>query len=172
MSRGVRQEHPQTEGIFTAYSKQPRPRSKRMLLLYPAAVLLILVLGRWFVSIRQEATPIRVDTAWGLRTVRKGMSPQEVSGVLGQPTSKERRGNQECFQYGRPSIKVPSFVLHVVCYQDGKLLEVSEKRYNSWVVTQDMAISPAPLEYELEYEEEPAVPASPVEPGLASENPP
>jgi hypothetical protein len=164
----------QHEGIFTAYSKQQRPRSKRMLLLYPAAALLLFVLGRWFVSFQQEATPIRVETAWGLRTVQKGMSPQDVSGILGQPTSKDRRGNQECFQYGRPSIKVPTFVLHVVCYEDGKLREVSEKRYNSWVVTRDMAISPAPLEYQLEYEDEeqPAAPASPSAPGLAGQAPP
>ncbi len=172
MSRDVSQEHEQTEGIFTAYSKQQPPRSKRMLLLYPAAVLLLFLLGRWFVSLHQEATPIRVDTAWGLRTVRKGMSPQEVSGILGQPTSKERRGNQECFQYGRPTIKEPSFVLHVVCYEDGKLIEVSEKRYNSWVVTSDMAISPAPLEYELQDEEQPATPpAPPNAPGVASQEP-
>lgn len=183
MSRGVSQEHQQTgssgtdaaqhEGIFTAYSKQQPRRPKRMLLLYPAAVLFLFVLGRWFVSLQQEATPIRVDTAWGLRSVNKGMSPLDVSGILGQPTSKERRGNQECFQYGRPTIKEPTFVLHVVCYEDGKLIEVSEKRYNSWVVTRDMAISPAPLEYELQDEETPAAPtAPPSEPGLAGKNPP
>lgn len=137
------------KAIFRAYTEQQRTRvNRRALILYPAALVLIIGLGTWTVKFEPEATPFRVETAWGLRTVLKGMSPQEVSGILGQPTSKERRGNQECYQYGRPSIKVASFVLHVVCYEDGKLREVSEKRYNSWVVTQDLAISPAPLEAE------------------------
>jgi hypothetical protein len=179
MSQGVSQEHQQTgsaemgtppsKPIFRAYTEQQRPsRFDLRYVLYPAALLLVGVLGKWTVSFRQEATPIRVETAWGLRTVRRGMSPQDVQSLLGQPTSKERRGNQECYQYGRPSIQVPTFILHVVCYEDGKLREVSEKRYNSWVVTQDMAISPAPLEVE----EAPAPPASPSPPGLAGRNAP
>lgn len=153
--------------IFRAYTEteQRRSRFKPRYAHYPAALLLIGGLGVWTVSFRQEATPIRVETTWGLRTVRKGMSPQDVQSLLGQPTSKERRGDQECYQYGRPSIQVPTFILHVVCYEDGKLREVSERRYNSWVVTQDMAISPAPLEEEL------APPASPSEPGLVGKNP-
>ncbi len=182
MSRGVSQQHQQTgpgemgaaeqDGFFSAYSKTQPRRPKRMLLLYPAAALFLFLMGKWFVSFQPEALPFRVETAWGLRQVNKGMSPQDVSGILGQPTSKERRGNQECYQYGKPTINAPSFVLHVVCYEDGKLIEVSEKRYNSWVVTNDMAISPAPLEYELTDEEKPAAPASPSAPGVASPNPP
>ncbi|MCY1075343.1 hypothetical protein [Archangium lansingense] len=159
------------DGIFSAYSKQQPRRPKRMLLLYPAAALFLFLLGKWFVALQPAATPYRVETAWGLRQVNKGMSPQDVSGILGQPTSKERRGNQECFQYGRPTIKEPTFVLHVVCYEDGKLIEVSEKRYNSWVVTSDMAISPAPLEYELQDEPKPEAPASPSAPSVAGQNP-
>ncbi|WP_375771523.1 hypothetical protein NR798_11640 [Archangium gephyra] len=159
------------DGFFSAYSKQQPRRSKRMLLLYPAAVLVLFLLGKWFVALQPEATPYRVETAWGLRQVNKGMSPQDVSGILGQPTSKERRGNQECYQYGRPTIKAPTFVLHVVCYEDGKLIEVSEKRFNSWVVTRDMAISPAPLEYELKDEETPAAPATPSAPSVAGQQP-
>ncbi|HYO65103.1 MAG TPA: hypothetical protein VEU33_03390 [Archangium sp.] len=182
MSRGVSHEHQQTgtdgagatqdEGFFSAYSKQQPRRSKRMLLLYPAAALFLYLAGSWFVSLQPEATPFRVDTAWGLRQVNKGMSPQDVSGILGQPTSKERRGNQECYQYGRPTIQQPSFVLHVVCYEDGKLIEVSKKRFNSWVVTRDMAISPAPLEYALPVEEEtPVTPASTSTPAVAGPKP-
>ncbi|PTL79442.1 hypothetical protein DAT35_35280 [Vitiosangium sp. GDMCC 1.1324] len=156
----------QQKAIFRAYTEQQRSRfNRRALLLYPAALALIIGLGIWTVKFEPEATPYRVDTAWGLRTVVKGMSPQQVSGILGQPTSKERRGNLECYQYGRPSIKVESFVLHVVCYEDGKLREVSEKHYNSWVVTQDGAISPAPLE--VEEAAPPAPPAPPSAPNVA-----
>ncbi|WP_257461442.1 hypothetical protein [Archangium lipolyticum] len=149
--------------IFRAYTEQRSPRFQLRYLLYPAALLFILGLGVVVVSYRQEAVPFRLDTYRGLRTVRRGMSPQDVKGILGQPIARERRGNLECFQYGRPSIKVPYYTLHTLCYEDGKLREVSARRYNSWVVTSDGAISPAPLE-----EEEPAAPPSNGPPGLAT----
>ncbi len=179
MSHGVSQPEHQREVtetgaaergvIFHAYTDQPRSRVDLRYFLYPAALLLIIGLGMLTVRFEPEATPIRVDTLWGLRTVRKGMSPQEVQSRLGQPTSKERRGNLECYQYGKPTINAPSFTLHVVCYEDGKLREVSEKRYNSWVVTQDGAISPAPLEYALTPDPDPApTPANPGAPGIAN----
>jgi hypothetical protein len=130
--------------FFHAYTKQEQSRGGLRYFLYAGAILLLIGLGSLFIRIEPEATPFRVDTAWGLRTVRKGMSPKEVQSLLGQPTSKERRGNLECYEYGKPTINAPDFKLHVVCYEDGKLREVSEKRYNSWVVTNDGAISPAP----------------------------
>jgi hypothetical protein len=175
MSEGVSQPEPQQMGsidmgtaqrgtIFRAYTEQRRPRFQLRYLLYPAALLLLGGLGVLTVSYRQEATPFRLETHRGLRTVRRGMSPQDVKGILGQPIARERRGNLECFQYGRPSIKVPSYTLHTLCYEDGKLREVSERRYNSWIVTGDGAISPAPLEEE----EAPAAPASNGPPGLAT----
>jgi hypothetical protein len=161
------------DGIFTAYTGVQRSPSKRRYFLYPAAALLIIGLGLWTVKFQQEALPIRVETAWGLRTVRKGMSPQEVQSLLGQPTSKERNGNVECYQYGKPTINAPSFTLHVVCYEDGKLRDVSEKRYNSWVITPDGAISPAPLEYEEAPAPAPApVPGAPSAPGMANQTSP
>jgi hypothetical protein len=156
------------EVIFHAYSAQQKSPGKLRYFLYAAVLPLLIGLGALFVRIEPEATPFRVETLWGLRTVRKGMSPQEVQGLLGQPTSKERRGNLECYQYGKPTINAPSFTLHVVCYEDGKLREVSEKRYNSWVVTQDGAISPAPLEYNPFPATEPASPASPASPSIAN----
>ncbi|QRN95181.1 hypothetical protein JRI60_39865 [Archangium violaceum] len=150
--------------IFRAYTEQRRPRFQLRYLLYPAALLLIGGLGVWTVSYRQEAVPFRLDTYRGLRTVHRGMSPQDVKGILGQPIAREMRGNLECFQYGRPSLKVPYYTLHTLCYEGGKLREVSARRYNSWVVTSDGAISPAPLEEE----EAPAAPASNSSPGLAT----
>jgi hypothetical protein len=135
------------EPIFHAYTNTERSGIDLRYFLYPLALLLVIGLGALFIRIEPEATPFRVDTLWGLRTVRKGMSPKDVQSILGQPTSKERRGNMECYQYGKPTINAPSFTLHVVCYEGGELREVSEKRYNSWVVTRDGAISPAPLDY-------------------------
>ena len=85
---------PSAKSIFHAYTDQRRvPASISGTSCTPVALLLLIGLGALFVRIEPEATPFRVDTLWGLRTVRKGMSPQEVQAILGQPTSKERRGN-------------------------------------------------------------------------------
>jgi hypothetical protein len=159
-----------TPSFFHAYQAQSAPRSLRRYVLSGAVVVLALTgLGRWFVSYRSEATPFRLDTPWGLRTVQKGMSPQEVSGLLGQPVGKEVVGGRECIQYGRPTLRAPTFVLHTVCYEDGKLLEVSQKRYNSWVVLPDGAI--APIVYDDEESQAPAPPAEGA-PGLAGKTSP
>lgn len=160
----------QPKSIFRAYTEeQQRSRFDLRYVLYPIVALLLLGLGKLVVNFQQEARPIRVDTPWGLRTVRVGMSPKEVSGILGQPVSKERRGNQECYQYGIPSIKVADFVLHIVCYEDGKLRDVSFKRYTSWVVTQDGAIAPAPIDPE---ELAPPAPLPPSAPNVAGKTEP
>ena len=154
--------------IFRAYSEQQR-RSRFGLrhVLFPVALLLVGGLGYAVVTYQQAATPFRLDTYRGLRTVLRGMSPQDVSNILGQPIGKERRGNLECYQYGHPSIKVPYFTLHTVCFEDGKLREASDKRYDSWIVTSDGAIQPAPLEAD-----EPDPPASTSKPGLAGKTEP
>jgi len=152
------------KAIFRAYQEQRRRRFNPRYLVYPA-LLLIGVLGYWVVSYHQETRPIRVETYRGLKTVHRGMSPQDVSPLLGEPIGKERRGNLECYQYGRPTLKAPSFTLHTVCYEDGKLREVSERRYNSWIVLEDGSV--APIEYD-----EPKPPASKSAPSLAGPNPP
>jgi len=137
------------DGLFSAYSEARRQRiTRRQLLSYGLGVLIFSLLAYVVVTFQPEATPFRVDTYRGLRTVVRGMSPQEVSGILGPPLGREQHGDQECFQYGHPSLKEATFVLHTLCYVDGKLQDVSARRYNSWVVTSDGAISPAPIDRE------------------------
>jgi hypothetical protein len=133
----------QHEYLFSAYTDPRRIRLQRRHLLYPLVALAVGALGYGLVTYHPAATPYRLETHRGLRTVRKGMSPQDVSGILGQPVGRERRGNQECLQYGRPSLKVASFILNTLCYEDGKLLEVYQRHYNSWIVTREGAVSPA-----------------------------
>jgi hypothetical protein len=154
------------DGLFSAYTNEQRQRVGRRQVLTLAGVLgLFGVLAYAVVTFQPDARPFRVDTWRGLRRVVQGMTPQEVSGILGQPIGREQRGEQECFQYGRPSLKEASFVLHTLCYVDGKLQDVSARRYNSWVVTREGAVSPAPLE-----DEQP--PPEPQDPGLAGGTPP
>ncbi|ATB36773.1 hypothetical protein CYFUS_002188 [Cystobacter fuscus] len=137
------------DDLFSAYTDTRNRRlTRRQLLTYGLGLAIFAVLAYVAVTFQPEATPFRVDTHQGMRTVLRGMTPQEVSGILGPPLGREKRGDQECFQYGRPSLKAASFILNTVCYVDGKLQSVSARRYNSWVVTHDGAIVPAPIEGE------------------------
>jgi hypothetical protein len=137
----------QGSAIFHAYQgKESRSGGARRYLLALAVLLALGTLGQRFVAFRNENSFIRVDTPWGMRTVRKGMSPAEVEPVMGSPVTRELRGDVECLQYGRPTINHPRFVLYTVCYEDGELRDISERRYDAWVVTPDGAIAPAPLE--------------------------
>lgn len=132
--------------LFRAYTEQQRgPRLQLRYVLVPVMALVVGALGYGVVTFQQEATPFRVETPWGVRTVRRGMSPQDVLGILGQPIGKERRDALDCYQYGRPTLKVPYYTLQTVCYGEDRLQEVSERRYNSWVVMDDDAVAPAPL---------------------------
>lgn len=137
------------DDLFSAYTDTRRRRlTRRQLLTSGLGLVSFAVLAYVALTLQPEATPFRVDTYQGMRTVLRGMTPQEVSGILGPPVGREQRGDQECFQYGRPSLKAASFILTTLCYVDGKLQNMSARRYNSWVVTSDGAITPAPIEGE------------------------
>jgi hypothetical protein len=133
--------------IFRAYQgKGVRSRGLRPYLVALVVLLGLGTLGWRFVSHHSADRHIRVETPWGMRTVRQGMSPADVRPIMGAPATREVRGNQECFQHGRPTIELPSFTLYTLCYEDGALRDVTERRYNAWVVSPDGAIAPAPLE--------------------------
>lgn len=155
------------ESFFSAYAAPERsPRLQRRYLVIAALLASLGALGYWVVHLEPEATPYRLNTHRGLRTVLRGMTPQEVSSILGSPIARERHGEQDCYQYGRPTLRMPSYVLQMLCYEDSKLTGASEQRYNSWVVTQDGAISPAPLEPDEQPSHPPA--AEPLAPPLAT----
>ena len=158
------------DGLFSAYTNEQRQRVTRRQFLATALVLGVFgVLAYAVVTYQPERRPFRVDTYHGLRMVVQGMTPQEVSGILGPPVGRELRGEQECFQYGRPTLKAAGFTLNTLCYVDGKLQDVSARRYNSWVVSRDGSILPAPLEPgELEESVLPEPPA----PGVAGDGTP
>jgi len=133
--------------IFHAYQgKSVRSGGIRRYLLALALLLVIGLLAHRFVMYRSANSFIRVETPWGMRTVRQGMAPADVEPLMGSPVTRELRGDVECFQYGRPTVNHPTFVLYTVCYEDGKLRDISQRRYDAWVVTSDGAIAPAPLE--------------------------
>jgi hypothetical protein len=127
--------------IFTAFQERREPRRR-----WPLLALAALVgLGAWG-ALRREVEPIRLATREGFKSIHLGMTLPEVTSVLGRPLLREQRGGAECFQYGQPVLNEPTFVLFLLCYEDGKLREVTTRRYNAWVVGPDGAISPAPVE--------------------------
>ena len=57
--------------LFRAYTEQQRASRFRLrYVLVPVVVLLVAALGYAVVTFKQEATPYRVETPWGVRTVR------------------------------------------------------------------------------------------------------
>ena len=158
------------DGLFSAYTNEQRQRVTRRQIL--AATLLLGVFGSLayvVVTYQPARKPFRVDTYNGVRRVVQGMTPQEVSGILGPPVGREMRGDQECFQYGRATLRAAGFILNTLCYVDGKLQEVSARRYNSWIVSNDGSIVPAPLE---PGELEETLRSAPEAPGLAGDSTP
>jgi hypothetical protein len=93
---------------------------------------------------QETAKMKRVVTPTGIRGVREGMSPQDVLGVLGKPFSSQRSadGRADCYQYGRPSLQQAEFSVYVVCYEDGKMRDVSVRRFASWRVSPDGTFAP------------------------------
>lgn len=78
-----------------------------------------------------------VITPYGLKTVKVGMSTNEVDQVLGRPWAPDRRGNGDCYRYGRLTMEASSFVVYSVCYDQAKLTDVAEQRFSAWQVSED-----------------------------------
>lgn len=118
------------DALFTAFREQKPSRARWALL--PAAAL-VLGAGGWALS-RQADRTYRVVTPRGIITVSHGMTPQEVTGLLGKAITLDRTGASECYRYGQPTLVAESFVVYSVCYEDGKLRDVVQRKYSAWQV--------------------------------------
>ncbi|HEX8536315.1 MAG TPA: hypothetical protein VF664_02550, partial [Cystobacter sp.] len=66
------------DDLFSAYTDTRRRRlTRRQLLSYGLGLAIFAVLAYVAVTFQPEATPFRVDTHQGLRTVQRGMTPQQ-----------------------------------------------------------------------------------------------
>ncbi|MFY0573774.1 hypothetical protein ACN28S_04835 [Cystobacter fuscus] len=75
------------DDLFSAYTDtRSRRLTRRQLLTYGLGLVFFAVLAYVALTFQPEATPFRVDTHQGMRTVLRGMTPQEVSGILGRPS--------------------------------------------------------------------------------------
>jgi hypothetical protein len=100
------------------------------------------------------------------------MSQSEVIGVLGKPFSTERSadGRADCFQYGRPTLEKAEFSVYKVCYEDGKMRDVSVRRYASWRIGPNGTLLPPEAAAEPAPAGDAAKPAEPT-PGAGSSAP-
>ncbi len=134
--------------LFRAFKEQQTSRRRWALLL----MLPLAGVGVW--ALAHETAKIKpVVTPHGIRGVTDGMSPQEVLGVLGKPISMQRGADgADCYMYGRPTLAKAEFSVYSVCYADGKMRDISVRRFASWrvgpngtfVPSEDAAPGPAP----------------------------
>ncbi|WP_407931722.1 hypothetical protein [Citreicoccus inhibens] len=117
-------------GLFTAFHER-KPSSTRRAVVLGAAV--VLALGGWALS-RQAQRNFRVLTPHGIRTVSPGMSQGEVVAVLGRPLTLDKVDGADCYRYGQPTLRDPTFVVYSVCYADGVLRDVKQHKYSAWNV--------------------------------------
>lgn len=139
-STAVKQGPSDDEVLFSAFRAQKTSnRGWLLVLLVP----LLGAIAAW-ASMHEVPGSMRVITANGIKMVSPGMAQQDVLGMLGRPIGRElREGGVECFQHGQFSLTEPSTTVYVLCYQDGKLKDVSTRRYSLWNMQPDGTILPA-----------------------------
>lgn len=103
----------------------------------------VVALAAWILA-RGEQGVTEVVTTTGIRRVYEGMTLAQVGEVLGQPIIVERSadGRTECYQYGEPKLVEPYFFVNEICYREGKVVEVRQRRYSTWRVGEDGAFIP------------------------------
>jgi hypothetical protein len=113
------------EAIFGAVLRKRRPRWRLWAL---AAALTAIALAPLVARARHG---FRVMTPQGFRVLAKGMTAQDVRGLLGAPIAAERdaEGN-DCLIYGRPTEKAAQFTGYAACYKDGVLQRVSQREFS------------------------------------------
>lgn len=122
-------------GLFTAFQKEEKvSRGRWVGALLAALVPVALGVGLWTIAKGEEKT-FRIVTPSGFKSMRGGMSTEQVSAVLGRPITLEREANgAECYRYGQPNFVNPQFLIYSVCYESGKLRDVTTHKYSAWNV--------------------------------------
>ena len=140
-------------GLFTAFQKEGKvPRGRWAGALLAALVPVVLGVGLWTIAKGEEKT-FRIVTPSGFKSMRGGMTADQVRAVLGRPITLEREASgAECYRYGTPNLVNPQFLIYSVCYEDGKLRDVTTLKYSAWNVDPATGTYDAPGE-------EPAAPA-------------
>ncbi|NOK06192.1 hypothetical protein HNV27_32360 [Myxococcus xanthus] len=122
-------------GLFTAFQKDRKvPRGRWVGALLMALIPVVLGVGFWTLAKGEEKT-FRIVTPQGFKSMRGGMTTEQVRAVLGRPITLERdTSGAECYRYGQPNFVNPQFLIYSVCYEDGKLRDVKTHQYSAWNV--------------------------------------
>jgi hypothetical protein len=127
--------------LFHAFRVEPE-RRKRWPFVVLGALLLAVPAGWALTQHPEGATDI--ITRHGFKTVRQGMSEEQVHSLLGRPLASDLARGEGCHRYGMPTMDTPSFILYSVCFEDGKLREVTQRRYSAWDMTKPGEVLPPP----------------------------
>lgn len=140
----VEQAPSEADKLFSAFREQ-RASNRRWL--YVLVVPLLGAVTAW-ASMQGQPEMVRIVTANGIKAVSLGMSQQEVLGQLGRPIGKElRAGGLECFQHGMFLLTEPSTTVYTVCYEGGRLKEVTSRRYSMWQADPNGTFAPAGIPF-------------------------
>ncbi|MCY1018108.1 outer membrane protein assembly factor BamE [Pyxidicoccus sp. MSG2] len=123
-------------GLFTAFQNdgRPVPRGRWALALLAALFPVVLGVGFWTLAKNEEHT-FRLVTPQGIKSVRGGMTADQVVALLGRPITLEQDATgAECYRYGTPNFINPQFLIYKVCYEDGKLRDVTQHKFSAWSV--------------------------------------
>ncbi|MCP3137030.1 hypothetical protein LXT23_06750 [Pyxidicoccus sp. QH1ED-7-1] len=148
-----------SSALFTAFQeggRASRGRGSWGLALLAASVPVVLAVGFWVLA-QAEETTYRLITPNGIKSVRGGMTTDQVGALLGRPITLERdETGADCYRYGQPNFVNPQFLIYSVCYESGKLRDVKQHKYSAW------SVDPATGTFEAPGGETPA--GTPVEP--------
>ncbi|WP_244239132.1 hypothetical protein [Corallococcus carmarthensis] len=123
------------DALFTAFREGAQKKSGRFTFTWfvAAAVPVVLALG-FFTLWRANGTSFSVVTPHGIKVLRAGMTTQEVGGLLGNPLTLQKQGEQDCYRYGRPNFVNEVFVVYSVCYEQGQVRDVLTHQYSAWQI--------------------------------------
>ncbi len=134
-----------TRGLFTAFQEgRPVPRERWGWALMAGLVPVVLAVGFWALARGEEQT-YRLVTPGGIKSVRGGMTSDQVVALLGRPITLERTDDgAECYRYGQPNFVNPQFLIYKVCYEGGKLRDVTQHKFSAWSVDPETGTFAAP----------------------------
>jgi hypothetical protein len=133
-------------GLFTAFKDdgRPVPRGRWALALLAALFPVVLGVGFWTLAKNEEHT-FRLVTPQGIKSLRGGMTADQVVALLGRPiTFEQDERGADCYRYGTPNFINPQFLIYKVCYEDGKLRDVTQRKFSAWSVEPETGTFAAP----------------------------
>lgn len=134
--------------LFTAYDKedQKAARGRWALALLAALVPVVLAVVFWTL-VREQRPTFQVVTDHGFKSMHGGMTTDQVMALLGRPMARETdETGADCYRHGAPSVEKEFFLVYSVCYEDGKLRDVKQRKFSAWSVEPETGSFQAPAQ--------------------------